>query len=123
MKNEKSKILKPLSQDLRKNMTKEEKHLWYDFLRKLPVNVKRQMMIDDFIVDFYIGSAKIVIEIDGRQHLMPENKQSDMERDEKLAKLGISVLRYSNESINNNFYAVCSDILKKLSITANELKK
>ena len=123
MKNERSDILKPISQTLRKNMTREEKHLWYDFLKKLPFNVKRQMMIGDYIVDFYIASAKIVIEIDGRQHSMPENKESDLERDKKLFDKGIRVLRYSNKSVNYNFNAVCSDIMKNLGITAADLIK
>jgi len=123
MKNERSDILKPISQTLRKNMTREEKHLWYDFLKKLPFNVKRQMMIGDYIVDFYIASAQIVIEIDGRQHSMPENKESDLERDKKLFDKGITVLRYSNKSINYNFNAVCSDIMKNLGITAGDLIK
>ena len=123
MKNERSDILKPISQTLRKNMTRQEKHLWYDFLKKLPFNVKRQMMIGDYIVDFYIASAKIVIEIDGRQHSMPENKESDLERDKKLFDKGIRVLRYSNKSVNYNFNAVCSDIMKNLGITAADLIK
>ena len=104
-------------------MTREEKHLWYDFLKKLPFNVKRQMMIGDYIVDFYIASAKIVIEIDGRQHSMPENKESDLERDKKLFDKGIRVLRYSNKSVNYNFNAVCSDIMKNLGITAADFIK
>ena len=117
MKNERSDILKPISQTLRKNMTREEKHLWYDFLKKLPFNVKRQMMIGDYIVDFYIASAKIVIEIDGRQHSMPENKESDLERDKKLFDKGIRVLRYSNKDINCNFNNVVIDILNNIGLT------
>ncbi len=104
-------------------MTREEKHLWYDFLKKLPFNVKRQMMIDDYIVDFYIASAKIIIEIDGRQHLMQENKESDAERDQKLFQRGYKVLRYSNKSINKSFNAVCSDIMRNLNITVDDLIK
>lgn len=56
------------SKTLRKNMTKEEGHLWYDFLKSLPCNVNRQKVIGNYIVDFYISSAKIVIELDGSQH-------------------------------------------------------
>ena len=107
---------------LRKNMTPEEKHLWYDFLRRLPVNVRRQHNIENYIVDFYIAEKKIVIEIDGRQHLLPEHKEADDQRDVALANWGISVLRYSNDSIRNNFNAVAEDILRKLELDFSCLK-
>ena len=53
---------------LRKNMTKEEKHLWYDFLKDYPVRFLRQKVIDSYIVDFYCHSARLIIELDGSQH-------------------------------------------------------
>ena len=53
---------------LRKNMTKEEKHLWYDFLKTYPVRFLRQKVIDNYIVDFYCHSARLIIELDGSQH-------------------------------------------------------
>ena len=46
-------------------MTKEERHLWYDFLKKLPVTVNSQKVIGKYIVDFYIASSKLVVELDG----------------------------------------------------------
>ena len=107
---------------LRKNMTSEEKHLWYDFLKRLPFNVRRQHNIENYIVDFYIAEKKIVIEIDGRQHLLPEHKEADEQRDAVLAIWGISVLRYSNDSIRNNFNAVAEDILRKLELDFSCLK-
>ena len=108
------KILSPNAQTLRKNMTKEEKHLWYDFLKTLPVTVNRQKVIGRYIADFYCANSKIVIEIDGSQHYKEENAQKDKERDEYLKSLGIKVLRYSNLDINKNFEGVCKDILSKL---------
>ena len=107
---------------LRKNMTPEEKHLQYDFLKRLPVNVRRQHNIENYIVDFYIAEKKIVIEVDGRQHLLPEHKEADEQRDAVLANWGISVLRYSNDSIRNNFDAVAEDILKRLGFDYSDLK-
>ena len=107
---------------LRKNMTPEEKHLWYDFLKRLPYNVRRQHNIENYIVDFYIAEKKIVIEVDGRQHLLPEHKEADEQRDADLAAWGISVLRYSNDSIRNNFSAVAGDILRKLELDFLSLK-
>ena len=117
-----NKELTKYSQDLRKNMTPEEKHLWYDFLKNLPCTVNRQKNIGNFIVDFYIASKNIVIEIDGRQHEMIEHNEKDNERDFELSKLGIKVLRYTNKSINNNFNDVCNNILKHLEFTWNDVK-
>ena len=107
---------------LRKNMTPEEKHLWYDFLKRLPFNVRRQHNIENYIVDFYIAEKKIVIEVDGRQHLLLEHKEADEQRDAALAIWGISVLRYSNNSIRNNFNGVAEDILKHLEMDFCNLK-
>ena len=109
------------SQNLRKNMTEEEKHLWYDFLKKLPFTVNRQKNIGNYIVDFFIASKRVVIEIDGLQHELEENKVADKERDFQLLNLGIKVLRYSNNDVNNNFNAVCEDILKNLGLKVDDL--
>ena len=102
--------LKPAAQKLRKDMTKEERHLWYDFLKTFPVNVHRQKVIGLYIVDFYISQAKIVIELDGSQHYEPEHRQMDAARDEYLAALGLRVLRYSNTDVRERFSATCTDI-------------
>jgi len=103
-------------------MTPEEKHLWYDFLKKLPYTVRRQHNIENYIVDFYIAKKKIVIEVDGIQHKIPDHKEADRIRDDALAAWGITVLRYSNRSINENFGAVTGDIMKNLGITISDLK-
>ena len=106
---------------LRKNMTPEEKRLWYDFLKRLPFNVRRQHNIENYIVDFYIAEKKIVIEVDGRQHLSPEHKEADKQRDRDLSAWNITVLRYSNDNIQNNFNDVVADILKNLGLTFSDL--
>ena len=98
-------------------MTAEEKKLWYEFLKKLPMDVKRQHPIEGYIVDFYIPSAKIVIEIDGTQHESAENAKADAERDEVLNSWGIEVMRFSNRRINKSFYSVTCEILEKLGLT------
>ena len=95
-------------------MTDEEKHLWYDFFKKLPITVHRQKVIDRYVVDFYIAEAKIVVELDGRQHYRSENAEADRERDAYLASLGIEVLRYKNRQVNDYFESVCKDILKHI---------
>ena len=112
----------PLAQKLRKNMTKEEKHLWYDFLKKLPVTVNRQKNIGNYIVDFFIAQKRIVIEIDGIGHGFEENVIKDKKRDEDFIKLGITVLRYTNNDINLRFNSVCQDILLHLGLSEENIK-
>ena len=118
-----NKKLTSTARNLRRNMTPEEKHLWYDFLKKLPYSVKRQHNIENYIVDFYIAEKKIVIELDGNQHGLPEHYESDKKRDQRLAEWNITVLRYSNDTIRNNFNGVTLDILKKLDLDFSDLKK
>ena len=99
---------------LRKNMTKEERHLWYDFLKSLPITVHRQKPIGPYIVDFYIASAKIIIELDGSQHYEKEGSEKDVCRDAYLREQGMTILRYSNSDINCDFQGVCQDIWSRL---------
>ena len=98
------------AQKLRRDITKEERHLWYDFLKGLPVTFHRQKVIGQHIVDFYCTSAKLVIEIDGSQHFESEGIESDAVRDNYLKSLGLTVKRYSNADINGDFESVCADI-------------
>jgi len=106
--------LNPFSRKLRREMTKEERHLWYDFLKGLPVTVHRQKILGTFIADFYIASKKLVIELDGSQHYMDGGVPSDRDRDAWMQENGITVLRYSNLQIQREFDAVCSDIMRHL---------
>ncbi len=91
-------------------MTKEERKLWYDGLKKLPITVNRQKVFGKYILDFYCASAKIAIELDGSQHYEEEGKAKDEERDRYLNERGITVLRYSNCDVNQRFRTVCEDI-------------
>ena len=95
-------------------MTKEERRLWYDFLKKLPMHVNRQKPLGDCIVDFYIAAVKIVIELDGSQHYNEEGRAKDAERDEFLSSTGNMILRYSNYDLNTNFDGVCLDIRRNI---------
>lgn len=99
------------SQRLRREMTDEERRLWYDFLKKLPVTVHRQKTMGKYIADFYIASAKLVIELDGAQHYEEEAREYDAERDRYMRSLGLTVLRYTNKDVNENYYGVCRDII------------
>ena len=98
----------PRAKELRRNATKQENHLWYDFLRTHSVRFQRQKTIDGFIADFYCASAKLVIELDGSQHYTEDGQAYDAERDAVLSKYGLQILRFSNLEINTQFGAVCS---------------
>ena len=89
------------SQQLRRNMTKEERRLWYDFLKGLPITFNRQKAIGQYIVDFYCASAGVVVEIDGSQHYENIGKENDRVRDEYMKSLGLTVLRYSNDEVKS----------------------
>ena len=102
-----NKDLVPLAKVLRKNMTKEEKHLWYDFLRSYSVRFARQKVLGKYIADFYCAEAKLVIELDGSGHYTEEGKKHDEERTAFLEGYGITVVRIINSEINKNFDGVC----------------
>lgn len=104
-----------LSQNLRVNMTKEERHLWYDFLNKLDIKFHRQYVLNNYILDFYCPAKKIAIELDGSQHYSDEGEEKDKLRDTTLNELGIKVLRYTNIEINQKFNNVCTDILSYIN--------
>ena len=107
-----NKDIVPIAKALRKNMTKEEKLLWYDYLRLHPVRFSRQKVLGKYIVDFYCARAKLVIELDGSGHYTEEGKRYDTERTAFLEKYGLTVLRISNAEIHENFHGVCLYINK-----------
>lgn len=107
-----------LAKNLRKTMTKEESHLWYDFLRTYPVRFLRQKIIDNYIVDFYCHAARLIIELDGSQHYEPSQTLKDKIRTDKITSRNLTVVRIPNNVINENFKGVCEyiDELVKISI-------
>ena len=111
---------------LRKNMTKEERHLWYDYLRDYPVKFLRQKPFGNYIIDFYCEKAKIAIELDGSQHFTEQNIiNNDNQRDTYLKKYNITVIRIPNNEINNNFAGVCEyiDLSVKKSLSVQSLSQ
>ena len=100
---------------LRRNMTRQEKHLWYDFLRYYPVKIYKQRIIDNFIADFYCHSARLIIELDGSQHYTSRGRTHDAARTEVLEKYGILVLRFSNKDVDDYFEDVCRRIDKVIN--------
>ena len=113
-----NKELTPNAKALRKNMTKEERHLWYDFLRNYPVRFTRQKVIDNYIVDFYCHSARLIIELDGSQHYEEKEILKDKIRTQKIEERNLKVIRIPNNEITNNFEGVCEyvDICVKESL-------
>ena len=105
-----NKSIIPFARDLRKNMTKEERHLWYDFLRNYPVKFTRQKVLGKYIADFYCAKAKLVIELDGSQHYEEKGYVKDQNRTAYLQQFGINVIRITNVDILKNFEGVCAYI-------------
>ena len=103
---------------LRKNMTKEERRLWYDFLKDYPVRFLRQKVIDNYIVDFYCHQARLIIELDGSQHYDEIGILKDKIRTEKIKNRNLIVIRIPNNEISSNFYGVCEyiDMIVKQSL-------
>ena len=98
------------AKSLRKNMTKEERHRWYDFLRGYPVRFLRQKVIDDYIVDFYCASAKLIVELDGSQHYEDRGKEYDQNRTAVLESRSLLVIRIPNNELMKNFRGACEYI-------------
>ena len=91
-------------------MTKEEAHLWYQFLCLYPLRFRRQYVIGNYIVDFYCHQARLAVELDGSQHCTPEEMKYDLERTNYLQSQGLSVLRFSNLDVIRRFPNVCETI-------------
>ncbi len=103
-------------------MTKEEKHLWYDFLRTHPVRFSRQKVLGKYIADFYCAEAKLVIELDGSGHYTEEGKQHDEKRTAFLEEYELTVIRISNTAIRKNFQGVCKYIDHILKQSLSQLR-
>ena len=114
-----NKQLVPFAKQLRKEMTKEERHLWYDFLRTHAVRFSRQKVLVKYIVDFYSAQAKLVIELDGSQHYEDRNLENDAQRTAFLEEYGLTVIRIPNNEICRNFRGVCEyiDLMIKQSLS------
>lgn len=108
------------ARSLRKNMTKEERHLWFDYLKNYPVKFRRQTILGKYIADFYSPSAKLIIELDGSQHYHDQAIADDAKRTEYLEKFGLKVIRIPNNEINRNFRGVCEFIDNQVKLTMKD---
>ena len=116
-----SKIV-PFAKELRKNMTTEERHLWYDFLKTYPVRFLRQKVLGRYIADFYCAKANVVVELDGSQHYEDEGLVNDKKRTEYLEQYGIKVVRISNLDVLKNFEGVCMYIDNAVKQSLSQLR-
>ena len=100
----------PYAKDLRKNATKQEKHLWFDYLKYYPLRFQRQKSIDRYIVDFYCARVRLAVELDGSQHQCGKSMKYDEARDETLNRFGIHMLRIANKEVDEHFASACGRI-------------
>ena len=107
---ERNQNLKSFSQALRRNQTQEENLLWYQFLRRYPLQFRRQYIIGPYIADFYCHRAELVIELDGSQHYDTSEMEKDAQRTQYLESLGLKVLRFTNLDVRRHFQDVCEAI-------------
>ena len=117
-----NKQLIPLAKHLRKEMTKEERRLWYDFLRSYPVRFSRQKVLGKYVADFYSAEAKLVIELDGSQHYEDISAEKDAERTAFLEAYGLAVIRFANNEVNTNFRGVCEYIDNAVQQSLSQLR-
>ena len=122
MQSKHNKQLVPLAKQLRKEMTKEERHLWYDFLLTYPVRFSRQKVLGKYIADFYSAEAKLVIELDGSQHYEIHETEKDAERTSFLEGYGITVIRIPNNEVSRNFLGVCEYIDTAVKQSLSQLR-
>ena len=109
--------LKPLARDLRSNMTEAEQRLWFRLRRKqvLDLQFYRQKPLAGYIADFYCAAAKLVIELDGAQHLETTAQERDQQRTAALQKLGLRVIRFDNRQVLLELEAVMSVIFAEVA--------
>ena len=117
-----NKQLVPFAKQLRREMTKEERHLWYDFLRSYPVRFSRQKVLGKYIADFYSAEAKLVIELDGSQHYEDGNMEKDTERTAFLEGYALTVIRIPNNEVSRNFQGVCEYIDAAVKQSLSQLR-
>ena len=122
MKHKHNPTLTPQAKALRQAMTPQEQRLWFGYLRDYPIRILRQKVIDRFIVDFYCAKARLVIEIDGKQHETKQGRAHDHERTQYLQGRGLTVLRFSNIVVDYNYANVCDMIDMTIRQKLSEVK-
>lgn len=116
-------LLKEFVKQHRSNPTDAELALWETLRGKQLDGYKfrRQHIIGNYIADFVCLSAKLIIEVDGLIHQIPENKASDEQRTEELNRLGFEVIRFNNVEVINERERVANEILAAVSRRKDQL--
>ena len=114
--------LKKYAQALRKNMTDAERALWRHVRGKQLAGAQfyRQTPIENLIVDFFCPSSKLIIELDGGQHALPDSRMKDELRDSVLSQLGYRVMRFSDRDVLLNIQGVLEAILREIEVRRNK---
>ena len=100
---------------LRNNMPQPERKLWFYIRRKqLSVKFRRQHSIERYIIDFFCCELKLAIELDGNSHFSEQAQAYDHQRTQDLNKLGIRVLRFTNNEVNHNVEEVLASIMDSI---------
>ena len=109
--------LKDKARRLRRNLTDSEAALWSRLRNKqlLSIQFYRQKPIGEHIVDFFAPRAKLVIEVDGSQHLVGEHALKDRSRDRYLASIGLKVLRFNSREVLEESNAVVEAIYRTVA--------
>ena len=118
-----NKKLTPIAKKLRKEMTKQEKHLWYDFLRTYRPRFLRQKAVNKFVADFYCSKAKLIIELDGSQHYTEKGLLKDKKRTKILNTYGLKIIRFTNNEIDKHFEGVCMRIDTEVKQNLGEVQQ
>ena len=100
------------AKQMRRDMTKAEKKLWFDFLKDYKYKFLRQRVIDNYIVDFYCSELDLVIELDWDSHYEDGAKEYDQIRTEILEWYWLKLIRFTNDEVYNSFEWVCEEIMK-----------
>ena len=98
------------AKQMRRDMTRAEKKLWFDFLKDYKHKFLRQRVIDNYIVDFYSSELNLVIELDWDSHYQDWAEEYDEERTNILELYWLRVIRFSNDEVYDSFEGVCERI-------------
>lgn len=119
--------VKTYARELRQNQTPEERRLWYRFLSTFHPHFRRQQVVGNYILDFYCATCHLAVELDGSQHYAPTGMDKDSQRTAYLEEQGISVLRFTNTDVKQNFEGVClmieDTVKQRCSINSSSQQK
>jgi len=117
------KVLVDRAHKMRNEPTEEENKLWHILLKKIRPRFLRQRVIGNYIVDFCCPKLKLIIEVDGEQHYMPENEKYENKRTAFLEQSGYKIIRFYNSDVNRLIRNAEQTIIYTCKDRAEELGK